>query len=68
MKTEPGPFQWCPVTGSEAIGTNRRFCLNISKCFFTVQVTVHWHMLPTERLRSLCLLGELWKPPGDCPE
>ena len=34
--TEPGSSQWCPVTGREAMGTNkhRKFHLNIRKIHF----------------------------------
>jgi len=49
--------EWCPVTGPEALGTdgNRRFLLSISKRFFTVRVTEHWHKLPREVVQSQSL-------------
>lgn len=51
MKTELGYFQWCPVTGPEVMGSNRRFSLDIKKHSFTVRVTKH--RLSREHLLSI---------------
>ena len=74
--TEPGSFQWCPVAGPEAMGTNwtdrtrdnghrlkhRRFALNIREHLFTVRVTEHWNRLPREAVESpsLNILKSWW--------
>lgn len=44
---EPGSSHWCPVTGQGAMGTNRKFHLNIiTYLFLTVQVFKHCNRLP----------------------
>jgi len=56
-RTEPGPFQWCSVTGGEAMGTNWNTGGSVwTAVTLTLRVTEHWHMLLTERLCP----GMLW--------
>ena len=49
-KVEPGSFQWCPVTGQEAMDTNwnKAGFFWTSRNIFTIRVTEHWNTLPRE--------------------
>ena len=71
-RTEPGSFQWCPMTGPEAVGTNWNTggSLWTSRNFLTVSVIEHWHRLPKEVVESPTL--EILKKNldivlGNCP-
>ena len=48
----PDSFQWCPVAGQGATGTNRKFRVNMRKNFFPLRVTEHWNRLPREAVES----------------
>ena len=48
----PGSFQWCPVTGQGAMGTNKKFHLKMRKNFFTLRVPEPRHRLPREAVQS----------------
>ena len=51
----PDSFQWCPVRGQGAMGTNlkhRKFRLNMRKNFFPLRVTEHCNRLPREAVES----------------
>lgn len=68
-ETKSGSFQWCPLTGAEAMGANWNTEYSVwtsQNHFFTVRLMVYWHRLPRGVVESpsletfKCLSSFLW--------
>ena len=64
-RMEPGSFQWCPVTGQEAMGTHRHTGDSLWTLFYCEH---HWALAQVaQRGCGVSLLGDIQKPSGHGP-